>query len=175
MSALNTNRADINLPTEVSSEIIQKGQEDSAIMALARQISLPGRGLTIPVITGDPEASWVDETNKKPVRNPGLSKKIMQAYKLAVIVPFSDEFKRDYAGLYDALVQRLPRALALKFDNTVFGAVNAPGSNFDTFASATAQSVDDGVYDALVAADTDISEHRGIMNGFALSPQAKGG
>ena len=49
----------INLPTEVSSEILQKTQDESAIMALARQITLPGNGVTIPVITGDPTAAWV--------------------------------------------------------------------------------------------------------------------
>lgn len=173
MSGISTNRTNIDLPNDVSQEIIQKTQEDSAVMALARQIALPGRGLTIPVIAGDPEASWVDETNRKPVSNPSLSTKIMQAYKLAVIVPFSDEFRRDMASLYDALVERLPRALAQKFDNTVFFG-SAPGSNFDTFASVTAQSTTSSVYDALVAADTDISTHSGIMNGFAISPQGKG-
>ena len=46
----------ITLPGEVSSEILQKTQESSAVMALARSIKLPGLGVTIPVITGDP--SW---------------------------------------------------------------------------------------------------------------------
>lgn len=177
MSGINTNRSSISLPNEVSSEIIQKTQEASAVMALARQIALPGRGLTFPVITGDPEAAWVDETNPKPVSNPTMDTKIMQAYKLAVIVPFSDEFARDYAALYDALVARIPGALALKFDNTVFHGT-APGSNFDTLASVTAQSISGAatspLYAALVAADIDISEHDGILNGFAMSPQAKG-
>ncbi len=173
MSGINTNRSNITLPNDVSSEILQKTQEQSAIMSLARQIKLPGRGLTIPVITGDPEASWVDETNKKPVSNPSMSTKIMQAYKLAVIVPFSDEFKRDLQSLYSALVARLPLALAKKFDQTVFFG-SAPGSNFDTFTAVTAQSMDTDVYGALVEADTDIAIHGGILNGFALSPQAKG-
>lgn len=131
MAGIPTNRTNITLPTEVSAEIIQKTQGASAVMQLARQITLPGRGLTIPVIAGDPEAAWVDETNPKPVSNPTLSTKIMQAYKLAVIVPFSDEFARDSDALFDALISRLPGALALKFDQTVFGGT-APGSNFDT-------------------------------------------
>ena len=177
MAGISTNRTNITLPTEVSTEIIQKTQEASAIMSLARQIALPGRGLTIPVISGDPEAAWVDETNAKPVSNPTLSTKIMQAYKLAVIVPFSDEFARDARALYDALISRLPGALALKFDSTVFHGT-APGSNFDTFAAVTAQSISGSgtspVYTALVAADTDIASHGGILNGFAMSPQAKG-
>lgn len=166
-------RGDIALPTELSNEIMQKTQEQSAVMQLARQIALPGRGLTIPVIAGDPTAAWVDETDAKPVSTPTLSQKVMSAYKLAVIVPFSMEFRRDAAALYDALVQRLPGALAAKFDNTVFFG-SAPGSNFDTFAACTAQNIGStNTYAGLVAADGDIAVHGGIMNGIVLSPAGK--
>lgn len=166
-------RGDISLPTELSNEIMQKTQEQSAVMQLARQIALPGRGLTIPVIAGDPTAAWVDETDAKPVSTPTLSQKVMSAYKLAVIVPFSMEFRRDAAALYDALVQRLPGALAAKFDNTVFFG-SAPGSNFDTFAACTAQNIGStNTYAGLVAADGDIAVHGGIMNGIVLSPAGK--
>ena len=165
-----TNRTNITLPPEVSAEILAKTQEQSVVMQMARQIALPGRGTTIPVITGDPEAEWVGETELKPVKNPGLETKIMQAYKLAVIVPFSREFRRDAAALYDELVRRLPLALAAKFDKTVICGT-APGSNFDTFAACQKQDID---YDGLVAADTDIATNGGILNGFALAPQGKG-
>ena len=168
-----TNRTNIELPTEVSSMIIQKAQEDSAIMSLATKIALPGWGLTIPVITSDPEAEWVTETGVKPVKNPGLSKKVMQAYKLAVIVPFSNEFRRDATNLYNALVSRLPRALAKKFDGTVFFG-EAPGSNFDTFASVTAQDLTENAYQALVEAEMDISDHDGFLNGFVIAPKGRG-
>lgn len=174
MSGINTNRTNITLPTSVSSQIIQKTQEDSAVMRLATQITLPGNGLTIPVITSDPTASWVDETDEKPVSNPGLSTKIMRGYKLAVIEPFSNQFRRDYGALFDALIARLPRILAEKFDNTVFGGTAAPGSDFDTFASITAQSLTSDAYGGLVAADTDIALHGGLSNGYAISPQMKG-
>ena len=129
-SGIYTNRTNIDLPGGVSNEIIQKTQEESAVMRLARQIALPGRGVSIPVITSDPEANWVAETGEKPKSNPGLSNKVMTPYKLAVIVPFSDEFARDTAALYDALVARLPGALAKKFDATVFTG-SAPGTGFD--------------------------------------------
>lgn len=173
MSGIPTNRTDITLPAELSAEIIQKTQEESAIMRLARQITLPGRGVEIPVITSDPEAAWVSETGVKPVSNPGLSKKVMSAYKLAVIVPFSNEFRRDAAALYDQLVRRLPLALAKKFDQTVLGGVGAPGANFTTLANCQYQNLGADPYAALVAADADIAENGGILNGFALSPQAK--
>lgn len=173
MSGIATNRSNITLPTSVSREIIQKTQEDSAIMRLARQIPLPGNGLTIPVITDDPEAAWVDETDEKPVSNPGLGTKTMRGYKLAVIEPFSNQFRRDYGALYDALIERLPRILAQKFDNTVFGGTAVPGNDFDSFTDATAQSLSSDVYGALVAGDLDVSLHGGIVNGYAISPQMK--
>lgn len=168
-----TNRTSIDLPVDVSQEIIQKTQEESAIMQLARQIPLPGRGAAVNVITSDPEAAWVGETNAKPVSNPGLATKILRGYKLAVIVPFSNEFRRDVATLYDAVVDRLPRALGAKFDATVFGNGSAPGSDFDTFANVTAQAIGADAYAGLVAADGDVAAHGGIMNGIVLAPQGK--
>lgn len=174
MAGIPTNRTNITLPADVSEEILAKVQDNSAIMTLARQIALPGRGTSINVITSDPEAGWVGETEAKPVSNPGLETKVMQAYKLAVIVPFSNEFRRDVASLYDALVERLPRALGAKFDATVFGNGSAPGSNFDTFASVTAQAIGGTLtYSGLVAADGDIAAHGGIMNGVVIAPQGK--
>lgn len=168
------NRTAIALPTEVSSEILQKTQEASAIMQLARRITLPGRGLTIPMITGDPTAEWVAETGVKPVSNPQVNKKDMQAYKIAVIETFSQEFTRDMRALYDALIARIPGALSKCFDATVMGVITKPGQNFDNFASCTAQSINGtNTYAGLVAADADISAHDGILNGFALAPQAK--
>lgn len=173
-TGISTNRTNVDLPVDVSEEIIQKTQEASAVMKLARQIALPGRGAAINVITSDPEAAWVGETGEKTVSNPGLETKVMRGYKLAVIVPFSDEFRRDIPALYDALIQRLPGALGQKFDKTVFGAVDKPGSDFDNFAAITAQSLASDPYAGLVAADTDIAINGGILNGFVLAPQGKG-
>ncbi len=172
------NRTYIDLPSDISGEILQKTQDESAVMRLARHISLPGNGLTIPVISGDPTAEWVAETGVKPVSNSSLSTKLMSAYKIAVIETFSDEFVRDVPALYDALVARLPGALAKCFDGTVLGSIQKPGENFDSFALCTAQSLipssDATTYDALVAADTDIAIHGGVLNGFALGAQARG-
>ena len=173
-SGIPTNRTNIQLPNSVSSEILQKTQEASAIMRLARKVTLPGNGVQIPMITGDPEAQWVTETGSKPVSNPTLDKKIMQAHKLAVIVPFSNEFRRDAAALYSALVSRLPGVLAKKFDATVFFGPESSLANFDDLSAVTAQSLQSSVYGGLVNADTDISEQSGTINGYAFSPQGRG-
>lgn len=173
MSGIQTNRTNITLPGSVASEIIQKTQDQSAIMKLATKINLPGNGLTFPVITSDPTASWVSETDEKPVSNPGLSTKLMKGYTISVIEPFSNQFKRDYATLYNALVNRLPLILAKKFDETVFGNGDAPGENFDTFKNCTAQSLASDVYGGLVAADTNVALNGGMVNGYAITPQMR--
>lgn len=169
------NRTNINLPNEVSTEILQKVQESSMIMQLARQISLPGTGLQIPVIASDPEASWITEGGSKPVSFPTLDKKIMQGHKLAVIVPFSDEFRRDARALYDALIARLPGVLGKKFDNTgFFGPTSGSLSNFDNLSAVTAVSLNPSVYQGLVTADINVSEQGGTINGYVFSPQGRG-
>lgn len=174
MATIEMNRTtSISLPGAVSGEIWQKTQEASAVMGLARRIALPGLGVTIPVILGDPEASWTGETEKTPVKRPKLTKKTMIPYNLSVIVPFSNEFKRDLPTLYDALVQRMPSALAKKFDQTVFGGADAPGADFDTLKDCTAQEIGTNAYSGLVAADADIADHDGILSGWALSPKGK--
>ncbi|MBP3263333.1 phage major capsid protein [Pseudobutyrivibrio sp.] len=173
MPGVQTNRSNIDLPSDVAKEIIQKMQEGSAVMRLAREIKLPGGGTTIPVIVGDVEASWGGETDRIAVSNPELAKKKMQAYKLSVIVPFSNEFKRDLSALYEELKRRIPNALAKKFDATVFGNVEAPGENFDTFKAVTAQDIGANAYDGLVAADADIAGHDGITNGYVIAPKGK--
>ena len=174
-SGIPTNMTNVDLPVEVSREILQKTQEASMVMRLARQIQLPGRGVQIPVITSDPTADWVTETGAKPVSNPTLDKKIMQPHKLAVIVPFSDEFRRDAAALYDALIARLPDVLGKKFDQTVFFGPSAGSlANFDDFSTVTAQSMQSSAYSALVGADIDIAEQGGIVNGYVFSPQGRG-
>lgn len=176
MSGINTNRTNITLPAEISAEIITKVQEESAIMRLAKPINLPGRGLTIPVIAGDPEANWVDETNAKPVSNPTLSQKNMKGYTLAVIVPFSNQFKRDAQALYAEIVSRLPKVLGNKFDATIFHGT-APGTGFDVLTGSTAETISGtgkSFYKALVNSDVAIAAAGYAVNGYAMSPQARG-
>lgn len=182
MAGIDINRTTegVVLPKEVSSEIWANTQEASAVMSLARQIRIPGSGVTIPVITGDAEADWVGETDNKPVSRATLGSKDLTPYKLAVIEPFSNEFRRDLPALYDELRRRLPGAIAKKFDATVFGTV-APGSNFATLGGATsvalsphASDVKKGTYAGLVEAYTTVAGAGGTLNGWALSSQAKG-
>lgn len=165
----------VNLPPAVSGEIWGAAQEQSAVMRLARQVTLPGSGVSVPVITGDAAAGWVDETAEKPVSRSTLDNKVMTPYKLAVIEPFSNEFRRDLPGLYAELARRLPAALSKKFDDTVFNAATAaPGSNFDKLSAASAVGIAGNTWAGLVAAFNAVSTGGGELNGWALSPQGQG-
>lgn len=171
------NRTSIALPAAVSNEIMAKTVEGSTIMQLARQVALPGRGLSIPVIVSDPVAEWVGETANKPVSNAVLSTKVLRPYKIAVIETVSKEFARDAAALYEELVRRLPSALAKVFDATVIGKTTVPGTDFDALGSVAGVNLNDATlkaYGALVSADTAIGTAGYTANGIAVAPAGKG-
>ena len=165
------------LPSALSAEVLQKASQESAIMRLAEKIDLPGTGVTIPVIVSDPTAAWVAETEKKPVGNATPGTKLMQAFKVATIMTFSKELVRDAAALYRAIVEKGPAAIAKVFDQTIIGATAAPSaSNFDTFANCTAVSIanaNNGTYLGLVAANGNIAQAGGRMNGVAVGAQGE--
>ena len=167
------NKTSITLPASVSNEIWAKTLESSSIMQLAQRIDLPGNGLTIPVITGEPAADWVSETDNKPVSKHTLATKEMKGYTLAIIEPFSNQFRDNTEALYNELVSRLPFAIAKKFDETVlFG--DAPGTGFDTLKGVTnAVDASTKTYDAFVDATGKVAENESELNAFLLSPQGK--
>ena len=166
----------VALPKAVSEEIWGKTLGESAFMQLARKVNIPGNGMKVQVITGEPEANWVNETDPKPVSAHTFTAKDVIPYKLAVIEPFSEEFRRDAAALYAECVQRAPKALAKKFDETIKG-TTAPGAGFDVLGGATAVSLTPAagatVYDQFVAVDGAISAANGVMNGIGLAPQGR--
>lgn len=154
----------ITLPKEVSDVIFQGVVGQSAIMKLAERIYLPGRGLAIPVITGDPTVSIVNEAAEKPVSNSTFATKNMVPKKFAVIECFSNEIKRDMPALYDALIKRLPGALAKAFDNQAFNETALTG--FDSLVNVTEA---DGIAEGMQAIAAD--GYR--MNGIAAGPSAE--
>jgi HK97 family phage major capsid protein len=164
------------LPADVSSEIHAKMLEASAVQQLARRVSVPGSGLTIPVISGEPTADWVAETAEKPVSRATLNKLTLTPKKLAVIEPFSDEFRRDLPGLYAELARRLPNALAAKFDaEALFGNRNQIGSLYDegeaSSTNANTQQLDTtDTYGDVLAGITTVASNGYDATGVVVSP-----
>lgn len=166
MADLQRGSAGIYLPEAVSGEILSKMTETSVVQSAARRIALPGNGTAVNIVTGEPTAAWVGETESKPVSNGAATTKVLRPYKLAVIETFSNEFRRDLPALYAALADRLPAALAKKFDETALFS-GAPGSDFDSLGTADSEILD---YDGLVSAMQSIGNAGYDMNGVIISP-----
>lgn len=141
---INRKSTNIQLPKQLSADIWASTLESSTVLAQAGKVQMPGSGITIQQVIGEPVANWVAETDEKPVSRHTFGVKEVVPYKMAVIEPFSNEFRRDKAALYGILAQRLPFAISRKFDRTVFGVDAVPGSGFDTFGGAPAMTVASG-------------------------------
>ena len=161
----------IELPTEISTQIWADTIDNSIVQTLAPRIALPAGGVSIPMVTGDPEAGWVNETDEKPVGDSTFGSKVITPYKMAVIELFSDEFRRDYGALYAALAERLPKALGRLFDETTLGQKPVPGSGFDSLAAAPAVAVTD--YAGHLAALRSVATNGGELQSWALGPNAE--
>ena len=168
----------VSLPTELSQEIWGGAVEASVVMSASRRINLPGPGVTVHSITGEPVAAWTAETAEKPVSNHSLANKTITPYKLAVIETFSMEFRRDLPGLYAELARRLPFALAKKFDETVFsdGTGYSALANFDFLGDTTTTQAVGGadVTADLVAAYQSVVDEGGDVSAWLAAPALVG-
>lgn len=160
------------LPKDVSQEIWAKTLESSAIMQLATRTTMPTNGQQFQTITGEPTAQWVAETAAKPVSKHTFGTRSVMPYKMAVIEPFSAEFVRDKAALYNQCVNRLPYALSKLFDVTVLG-TKAPGDNFDVLGDCDKVSIAKNQYDAFVDIEAAIGDADGMLSGIALGPKGR--
>lgn len=162
------------LPAPVADAIIAGMTNESAIMKLARRITVPGRGVAVPVVVGDAQAEWVAEAGEKPVSPSTHEHLILQPYKIAVIDLFSKELVRDENAFFEALMQRLPGSLAKVFDSTVSGATAAPGANFTQLTASTGPFSTATAYADLIDAMNAIAQAGGQLNGYAVSPSGNG-
>lgn len=167
---VNRSTEGIVLPKEVSREVLANTQKESAIMQLARRVKLPGSGIEVPIITSDPRPEWVAETEDSPVSTPGFSSKTMRGYTVSVIVPMSNQFRRDLPALHDEIVKRIPALLGARFDESVFSDGDVPGSDFDSLGSIASRVYAWGNWwETLVSSKHLISSSGARLNGWAFS------
>jgi HK97 family phage major capsid protein len=168
---INRGTSGLSLPKEVSDVVIQGAIAESAVMKLAQRVYLPGRGVAIPVITGDPTVSIVNEACEKPVSNSTFSTKNMVPKKFAVIEVFSNEFRRDMPALYDALIQRLPGVIAKAFDYQAL--TQSALTGFDSLANAQVISQGADFAAKLQNGIKAIAADGYRLNGIAAAPDAE--
>lgn len=120
----------------------------SAVMRLARVMQIPGAGVKTTIVTGDPKADWVEDSEEKPVDTPTLNTKTLIPYTLVVIVPMSNRFRANKEALANYIMGDLPRVLAEKFDSTVLNGT-APGGGFDVLTSADTVTAEPSMYNGI--------------------------
>jgi hypothetical protein len=176
------------LPPIITEPIFLKTYEQSAVQQLARKVPMAVNATTlIPVPMDVPTAGWVAEGGVKPVGSAGTGVKQMTGKKVALLVPVSQEITMtNPAGLYDQLVQDLPRAISRAFDYAAIHGTDlrtGAAGPFPTYLAQTAYSQTigsaaasgGGVYDDLV------SGMQKVVNGpipyeftgFAADPRIK--
>ncbi|MER6492718.1 phage major capsid protein [Streptomyces griseorubiginosus] len=133
------------LPRTITAPIFEKSQEQSAVMALARQAPLALDATTsVPIPMDVPTADWVGQGQKKPLSTGGIDVKHMTAKKLAVLIPVAMEVARtNTAGLYQQLQADLPTAFARAFDHAAIHGKTMKGASgpFTEYLAMTSQSV----------------------------------
>ena len=174
MAAIDLNRATagVYLTPEQSDEIWTETLKQSAVTQLATKVALPGRGTAYDTLTDTGAAAWVGETEEMAVDRPVIGNKIMKPFKLAKIIPVSNEFVRDKAALWNTIRSRASQAIAQAIDETFLtGVIGLPSqSNVDSLSDATAVSLGKGTYKDFANIATTVWKNDGDFNGVALSP-----
>lgn len=174
MAAIDLNRATtgVYLTPEQSNEIWTDTLNQSAVTQLATKVALPGRGAAYDTLTDTGAATWVGETEEIAVDRPHIGNKIMKPFKLAKIIPVSNEFVRDKSALWNTIKTRASQAIAQGIDETFLtGVIGLPSqSNVDSLSDAKTVSIGKGGYKDFANIATTVLENDGDFNGVALSP-----
>ena len=174
MTALDLSRSTsgVYLTPEQSNEIWTDVFKQSAVTQLAKGVKLPGSGMEYDTLGDLSAAKWVSETDEKPVDKPTIGSRIMKPFKVAKIVPVSEEFVRDKGALWAKIKERAAQSIAQTIDQTFLtGLIAAPSTEtMDTLKDAQTVSIGSGKYADFVKIATTILTNDGDLNGIALSP-----
>lgn len=181
-----SNSAATLLPPQITGPIFAKTAERSAVMSQARRVPLALVANTaIPVPMDIPVADWVGEAGVKPGAQVGVGVKTMQAKKLALMLPVSQEVAdSNPGGLYDQLQQDLPTALSRAFDAAAVSGISLRTGGAGPFTDYIAQSpntialgatpqANGGIYSDLVKAAGMVVDRNYEMNGWVADPRVR--
>ncbi|MFD9150585.1 phage major capsid protein [Streptomyces diastaticus] len=133
------------LPATLTGPIFEKSVEQSAVMALSRQVPLSMSANTaVPVPLDVPTADWVDQAGRKPLGTGGMEIKQMTGKKIAVLIPVAMEVvQSNAAGLWSQLQNDLPTAFSRAFDRAAIHGKTMKGATgpFADFLADTSKSV----------------------------------
>lgn len=172
---ISTTTDGVYLQPSQSDEIWSEATKQSAVMQLATRINVPGNGIVIDTLGESTPAEWVAETEEKKAAHPTFGSHKIIPYKLAKIIPVSNEFMRDKARLWGEVSRQASQGIAETIDKTFLtGETTRPISDgMDTLADAQQVGVGSGTYADFVKIVTTVLNNDGDLNGIALSPQGQ--
>lgn len=120
----------IELPEEVSREVIQEATASSVIMNLARTVRMSSKSYRQPVLDVLPNAYWVNgDTGLKQTTSVEWESVYLTAEPLAVLVVVPDEFIDDsFVPIWSEVRPLIAQAFGKVIDNAALWNVNRPAS-----------------------------------------------
>lgn len=118
------------IPEEVSSEMLGKATEQSAVLSLFRRVPVGRAQVRFPVLSALPVAYFVNgDTGLKQTTEVNWANKFLNIEEIATIMPVPDNVLADVdANIWDQAMPLLVEAMGRTLDAAVFFGTNAPSA-----------------------------------------------
>ena len=127
MTMIKTNSLEGLIPVELTTEIINKVQEGSAVMKLAKPVEMTTRVKEFPVRFTTAGTYWVNESEKIQVSEATWGKVELVAKKIGTIVPVTKEaLNEGIINVIEEIKEQIAEDIAVKFDNAALLGVGSP-------------------------------------------------
>ena len=165
---------DGTVPAKYQELILKDVMQNSKIMQLSQYVEMDDLAKTFQVFLDGPGAYWVDEGNRIQTSAPSYKNITIQAHKLAVILPVSNEYLKYQAGDFFSQMQpRIAEAFYKKFDEAAILNIDNP-FKFSLAQSSTAAKDDiqgDITYQNILALEDKITDNDNEPNAFISKAQ----
>ena len=171
--ATTSTAASLLRPEQVNELIVQPLTLASVAMQASTVAQTESTEYRIPVLTGDPDASWVPEAAEIPVDDATFDEVVVAPKKVAALSVLSNELIDDSSPEASAVIgQRLVQSLVRKVDASWFAAATANGpaglgsiTPSETYAGAAYANID-AFLEAITAAEAEGAQ----VNSFVTHP-----
>jgi HK97 family phage major capsid protein len=166
------------VPTPVSTQIIQEMPQSSAVLKLARRVTMSTKSQRQPVLSLLPQAYFVSgDTGLKQTSKQDWKNLELVAEELAVIVPIPENYLSDaQVPIWDEVRPRVAEAFGLAIDQATLFGINKPstwGDAIEQTAEAKGNVVGEGEGDDL-AVDIANTAKKVADDGFGVTGFASG-